>query len=234
MVLSQLDLRTLTDFRRVSQRATEVIESIPQYKEVSKHARNVLRGILSIETGRWITFETLYDKLCAAECEQCGDFGGCLYILTCKLVCFLCFSEDGKYLPLLHSHAIRKFGISRQNLDQLPGMRSIPGTYSPNEKKGRGRLALVDSESALCAGIALHGSSSAMEQYVSDMAQKLREYSERVLRAAVEGAGSVTLRLRQPQTEGLFDGRFGKSDAFHGNQLCSMDKQSLPGAGVGL
>jgi hypothetical protein len=42
-------------------------------------------------------------------------------------------------------------------------MRSIPGTYSPNEKKSHERLALVDSESACRAGITLHGSFSAME-----------------------------------------------------------------------
>jgi hypothetical protein len=202
MVLSQLDLRTLTDFRRVNQLAMEIVDSLLQYKAITTYAPNALRGILSIETGRWISCDTLYEKLCTAECEQCGDFGGYLYILTCRRVCFLCLSNDSKYLPLSHSEAIRKFGLDRSILNTLPQMRSIPGTYSPNEQKCNKRPALVDSESAYHAGITLHGSLSAMQQYVSDIAaQKLREYDERVLRSKAEGCRSTP---RRPRTEDIF------------------------------
>jgi len=214
-LLSQLDLYTLTGFRRVNRRAIEVVESIPQYKAVTTHARNVLRGILSIETGQWISCETVYEKLCTAECEQCGDFGGYLYILTCERVCFLCFSEGKRYLPLRRSHAIRKFGVNRQILNTLPCMRSIPGTYSPNEKKCHERLALVDSESAYRAGITLHGSFSAMEQYVSNIsAQKLQEFNRRTSQATAEGSRPTARRLRPPRTEDLFDGRSGNPMRF--------------------
>lgn len=48
-------------------------------------------------------------------------------------------------------------------------MRAMPGTYSPNEKKIARQCVLVDYESGLNAGIALHGSLSAMDKYVSDM-----------------------------------------------------------------
>lgn len=179
MVLSRLDIRTLTNFRRVNQLAMEVLDSILQYKAVATYAHNALRGILSLETGQWISCETLYEKLCTAECEKCGDFGGYLYILTCRRVCFLCLSTDSRYLPLPYSEAIRKFGINRSILNTLPHMRSIPGTYSPKAKKCNRRLTLVDSESAYHAGITLHGSLSAMQQYVSDVAaQKLEEYNE--------------------------------------------------------
>jgi hypothetical protein len=147
-----------------------LVESFPQYKAIRKHAYNALRGTMYIETGWWITCGMVYEKLCTAECEECGDFGGYLYILTCKRVCFLCLSVDKQYLPLRYSHAIRKFGLNRPILRTLPRMRSIPGTYSPNQKKVRTHLALVDSDCARRAGITLHGSVSAMEQYVSSMA----------------------------------------------------------------
>ena len=200
MVLSRLDIRTLTNFRRVNQLAMEVLDSILQYKAVATYAHNALRGILSLETGQWISCETLYEKLCTAECEKCGDFGGYLYILTCRRVCFLCLSTDSRYLPLPYSEAIRKFGINCSILNTLPHMRSIPGTYSPKAKKCNRRLTLVDSESAYHAGITLHGSLSAMQQYVSDVAaQKLEEYNERVLRSR---AGST----RRPRTEDIYDG----------------------------
>lgn len=168
-ILPPLDLRTLTDFRHVNRRAMWLVESIPQYKAIRKHAYNALRGIIYIKAGRWITCEMLYEKLCTAECEECGDFGGYLYVLTCKRVCFLCLSEDKRYLPLRYRRATRKFGINRAILCTLPSMKSIPGTYSPTQRKFRIRVTLVDSESARRAGIALHGSVSAMKQYVSSM-----------------------------------------------------------------
>ena len=136
-ILQQLDLCTLKDFRHVNRRAMWLVESFPQYKAIRKHAYNALRGIIYIEANRWITCEMLYEKLCTAECEECGDFGGYLYILTCKRVCFLCLSEDKRYLPLRYRHAIRKFGLNRPILGTLPSMKSIPGTYSPNQKKVR-------------------------------------------------------------------------------------------------
>ncbi len=169
-ILRQLDLSTLTDFRNLNRRAMRLVESFHQYKVIRKHAYNVLRGIMYIKASRWITCEMLYEKLCTAECEECGDFGGYLYILTCKRVCFLCLSEDKRYLPLRYRHAILKFGLDRPILGTLPSMKSIPGTYSPNQKKVRAHLALVDFDCARRAGITLHGSVSAMEQYVSSVA----------------------------------------------------------------
>ncbi|KAI0285530.1 hypothetical protein BC826DRAFT_960139 [Russula brevipes] len=169
-ILQKLDLRTLTDFRHVNRRAMWLVESFPQYKAIRKHAYNALRGIIYIEVSRWITCEMLYEKLCTAECEECGDFGGYLYILTCKRVCFLCLSEDKQFLPLRYRHAIRKFGLKLPILRTLPSMKCIRGTYSSNLYKVRSHLAVVDSNCARRASITLHGSISAMEQYVSSMA----------------------------------------------------------------
>src|SRR5690606_30564988 len=112
-ILCQLDLCTLTDFRRVNRRATALVEFLPQYRAIT-HARNAPRGILSIKTGSWITCGALYDKLCTSGCERCGDFGGYLYLLTCKRVCFLCLSQDRLYLPLTPEHASRKFGLDHR------------------------------------------------------------------------------------------------------------------------
>jgi hypothetical protein len=90
-MLLKLDIRTLADFRVVNRRAREVMNSIPEYDAVIKHIPNVFRGILTIDGGRWITCESLYDEFCTAECKQCGDFGYYIHILTCKRVCSLCF-----------------------------------------------------------------------------------------------------------------------------------------------
>lgn len=211
-ILVQTDLRSLTDFRRVNQRAVEVVDSIPEYKAIVANAPDSLRGILTIETGRWITCHDLYEKLCTAECEQCGDFGGFLYIATCRRVCFICLSEKPNYLPLLRSEAVRKFGLDRSLLASSPYLKSIPGCYSPGWKSVRTRLTLVDPDSARRAGIALHGSVSAMEQYVSAMAsKKLEEYRKRVASKAASAPDSTS---RRPRSEDSFDGQMSNPRRF--------------------
>ena len=210
LVLCQLDIRSLMESQRVNRRAMDVIKTMPRYKTIVTHARNSLRGILSIETGRWITCDALYDKLCTAKCEKCGDFGGYLYILTCKRVCFLCLSYDPELLPLSPNEAIRKFGINHSVIESLPHMRSIPGVYTSWEKKRYQRCTLIDPKSAYDAGIALHGSLSTMERHVMDgTAQKLQKYNDRVHKAVLEGSGSSKRSVRRPRTEDLFDGRTG-------------------------
>jgi hypothetical protein len=208
-ILQQLDLRTLTDFRLVNRRATELVLSLPQYSAITTHALNALRGILSIETGRWVTCSALYEKLTTPCCEQCGDFGGYLYLLTCRRVCFLCLSEAKAYLPLPPKHAKWKFGLDDQAIKTLPRMRVIPGIYSPNERKIAPSVSvLVDYESALHAGCALHGSSAAMHQYVSDRNNRdRRAYFTKM--AAARDSGSPTGHIRRPPLGDPFDGRSG-------------------------
>jgi len=212
-ILYQLDLHTLTDFRLVNRRAIRLVNSLPKYKAINKHAPNALRGILSIETGRWITCSTLYKKLCTSGCERCGDFGGYLYLLTCKRVCFLCLSEQTPYLPLSPRRASSKFGLDSRIINALPRMRAIPGTYSPNERRVHAPSVLVDYESALHAGISLHGSLSAMQKYVADMeAQKVQAYNAKA--AMLQRSGFMQGRMRQPRTSDPFDGQSGNPFRF--------------------
>ncbi len=204
-VMSQLDLRTLVDLRCVNRRATELVDSHTQFKVIIRHAHNALRGILAIETGRLITCGTFYEKLCTYGCEQCGDFGGYLYLFSCKRVCFLCFSRERLYLPLTQRHATRKFGLEPKIVEKLPCMKVVGGIYSPNEKKVHPGV-LVDYQWALHAGIARHGSLAAMHDYVSAVeSRKLQAYRKRATMAA-EQPGSV---VRRPVIKEPFDGHSG-------------------------
>lgn len=97
VLLNDIDLGNLTDFRRVNQSAMELVDSIPQYKAIILHASAALRTILSTGSGSWISCWDLYDKLCTAEGEKCGDFGGFLYTITCRRVCFICFTKTESF-----------------------------------------------------------------------------------------------------------------------------------------
>lgn len=196
--LVQIDLRSLTDLRRVNRRAMEVVDSIMQYQVIVAHAPDSLRGILAIGTGQWITCQKLYDQLCIADCDHCGAFGGYLYLVTCKRVCFFCFSQVPDYLPLPLSDALQRCGLGRRIPKSVPRLRSIPGCYTREETDLRTRLTLVDSESARRAGIALHGSVSAMEQHASEMAYKRRRAYAAKRELKAEGALIPTPRRPRP------------------------------------
>lgn len=131
MVLMQLDIRSLTDFRRVNRRAMQTIDNIPQYGKIVTHAPISLQGTLSIGSGRYFSCQDLYKALCTANCETCGKTGGYLYLITCRRVCFQCFTQRDEYQPLLWTDVSRKFGISRQVVNTLPSMRSLPGSILP-------------------------------------------------------------------------------------------------------
>ena len=77
--------------------------------------------------------------------------------------------------------------------------------YSSREKKVTHTI-LVDYESALCAGVALHGSLTAMNEYVSDKeARKFQAYHARRM-AATQQSASITRCIRRPAMGDPFDG----------------------------
>jgi hypothetical protein len=103
-------------------------------------------------------------------------------------------------LPLSVLEAERKFGIHRRLLAPMLAVNSIPGCYSPNEYIRKARLTLIDSESARQIGIAYHGSTESMEQYVAEAGQKKLEAYQR--RVAGDSGTSSRRRLGTSVQEG--------------------------------
>ncbi|KAK4139039.1 uncharacterized protein C8A04DRAFT_16220 [Dichotomopilus funicola] len=54
-VFHQLDLRSLTYLRLVNRHTIELVNGLPQFSDVIRHAFNALRGILVIGTGSCIS-----------------------------------------------------------------------------------------------------------------------------------------------------------------------------------
>ena len=201
MVLLRLDILSITDFRRVNRQARLVVDQIPQYKQIIVHAPASIRGCLNIGTGCLFSCQYLYKKLRTPECDSCGDFGGYLYLVTCRRVCFLCFTENADFLPLLRNDAIRKYGLRSQHIAKLPYFKSLPGCYSSRGIKCTRRLTLIDHSAAREAGIVLHGDIDTMTRYASEITTKrLETYQSRNSRYTSRS------KPRRPRSEDAFDG----------------------------
>ena len=139
-ILVPLDLKTLTDFRRVNQRAMEAVDAIPPYKAIVQHTPTFLRAILTLKTGSWIT---------------------CQLLVTCKRLCFKCYQDrHHRFTPITCSEAWLNFGILADNRLDWDNYITIPhlqvpkrfgATYRDMEIVQSSRY--LDRESARMVGI---------------------------------------------------------------------------------
>lgn len=208
-----LDLQTLTDFRRVNHQARRSVDAVPEYSICVRYAPNAIRGMLCLGSARFNTCLDLYEKICTPNCDKCGDFGGYIYLVTCRRACFLCFTENTSYLPLLRSDVIRKFGLGSKQLDDIPHIRSRPGRYSPNGRIFHEFVTLVDHDSALITALATHGTEELMEGFVATRIQAQEEIFQKRHASYVSG-GCRGKKPRAPRTRDGHDARSGNPYRF--------------------
>ncbi|KAK0624796.1 hypothetical protein B0T17DRAFT_252945 [Bombardia bombarda] len=137
-VLQYTDIPSLTRFRRVSRRAMDLVDSVPQYRALIKHCPDIIRAIISLQADAY-DLNTLYATLHTSRCDGCKRFGDHLYLVTCCRVCFFCYTQRLEYYPLTINRAssyYRKPGerdvkTSHQLLlaENFPSVLSLPGRY---------------------------------------------------------------------------------------------------------
>ncbi|KAK8199786.1 hypothetical protein HDK77DRAFT_210726 [Phyllosticta capitalensis] len=154
-ILAKSDIRTLTDFRRVNRRAMQVVDNIPEYKAIIKHAASVLRTILCVEAAPFITCEDLHRELCQKECRSCGQVGGYIQLLTFEKICAVCisgprfgggFHHCTKYLP--SPVTTTQVATWTQTMGKLPYIRSV----SARGTKANGKILVNYADASLAFG----------------------------------------------------------------------------------
>ena len=116
-----------------------------------------------------ITVQALFKKLCTSQCNECGDYGGYIYLLTFQRICCRCFTGKDRYSPLKEIDALKKFGLTLDVLNTLTRFQGYPGYYGDiriNVKQDY--ISLIDHDSAYTAGIAYHRSLEAIQEYVAN------------------------------------------------------------------
>ena len=151
-ILLHCDLVSLATFRRVNRRATKLVDSISQYGSILKNCPDIIRAVLSIQATSY-DCQTLYQTLCTTQCSSCDRFGDYLYLITCKRVCYACFTTRTEYLPLetrLASCHFAAHNPPQQNSGKtfrdhllesnIPNILSLPGRYASTWPKDRSKV----------------------------------------------------------------------------------------------
>ena len=197
-ILIDVDLLSLYTVRRVNRRAMHVVDHLPQRRSIITHCAVALRGIFAIGISSLITCRDLYRALRTPNCRDCNDFGGYIYLFTCRRVCFVCFTNNIQYLPLNEREAQQVFGLPRGTVRSLPfRMKSMPGQYANTHSSFSKPLTLFDYEMALGAGIAFHGSDVNMrrrnlEIARAEAASRRKRTAESESESASESASAST------------------------------------------
>lgn len=97
MIVSDLDLESLTNFRSASRGTKVVTESISKLTSLYALAPRVIQAVVSFGAGSWMTCDELRDALTAKNCDTCNKPASLIYTLTCKRVCPYCFTSRPKY-----------------------------------------------------------------------------------------------------------------------------------------
>ncbi|KAI0902865.1 hypothetical protein F4823DRAFT_637600 [Ustulina deusta] len=118
LVLHKLDLRSFFSFRQVNRQSRIISTGLWEYKLVSQHGLEGLRGLLRAQLAPYFTISDLYRSLTTDKCSTCGAFGGHLFLFTAERCCFDCLLSSPHYLN-------RLLGIK---------LRTVPGIYNMLER----------------------------------------------------------------------------------------------------
>jgi hypothetical protein len=126
-IISPLDISALDQFKAVNRRSFEAVNAHSQFKVINRQAHDILRGLRAIKTGpHMINVQGLFEKLCTSQCNEYGDYGGYIYLVTFRRVCCRCFMEKDRYSPLREIDALKKFGLTLEILPTLPRFQGYP------------------------------------------------------------------------------------------------------------
>lgn len=151
IVLRNLDLLSYFRLRHVNRRARALATAVPEYRAVVRHGLEGLRGVLRAGLAQTFTIGDLYGPLVCEKCTLCSEFGGFLFLLTATRCCFACVKSSPDLRVIPPSSLSRFTKISPKRLHQAlgPGLRTVPGVYSMEERRAKRPNSLVALEPAI-------------------------------------------------------------------------------------
>ena len=128
-IFAVLDFQTLSHISRTCSRGVEVVESMPQYRDLRRHTPRAMAALGLTRLIRHHSAAALHAALLSAHCASCGEYGPFLFLPTCERCCFECLGKN-QSLWVIPTYVAKKcFGLTTSLVKRLPIMRSVPGKY---------------------------------------------------------------------------------------------------------
>jgi hypothetical protein len=90
LILLDLDLTSMGMLRRVDTTSWHLVESLPAYRLLRKHAPNTLRLMDATGCSSHFPIHWIFTEFCHPWCRTCGEFGPYLYLPTVSRSCYKC------------------------------------------------------------------------------------------------------------------------------------------------
>lgn len=162
LIFDHLDLQSLTDIRRVSWHARALIDRLPSYSFIARHAPEAIRAMLATQMAAHFTAPDILDAICQEVCSACGHFGPLLRLFCCRRFCRACMLSSYELLPMSVAAAKMEFGLNDRSLKLLPILFTVPGIYTDDDRRYQRRLELISRKAAVEVGIQQYGSLEAV------------------------------------------------------------------------
>ncbi|KAF4438258.1 hypothetical protein FACUT_5123 [Fusarium acutatum] len=203
ITIDLLDFQSLSRLSRACLKAKTVIENFAPYQQVIKHAPKVPTALTKTNLAGHYPPSVVYRTLQTDRCVSCADFGAFLYLPTCERVCFECLHQNRGLWMITLPMAKKYFSLTYQQVQTLPIMRIIPGTYClrTRDKTHKNPFRLVSVKAAKSLAIEVHGSAEKVAAFLPNPAtvgRKLYRLFKRYHEAPVDAPGCDMSKL--PQT----------------------------------
>ncbi|KAK2805004.1 hypothetical protein FQN51_001098 [Onygenales sp. PD_10] len=163
LTFNVMDFQSLSRICCVSLRGKAVVESLPGYYRLVQHAPRMLGALARTRLIRFHSTSTLYQALLSERCRSCGEFGPFIFLPTCERCCYECLHRNQSFWVIPTSMAEKCFKLTKHQLEGVPFMCGIPGTYSVGHHVSRKRkVRLVSVRAAKEVAIKIHGSIAAI------------------------------------------------------------------------
>lgn len=137
--------------KQFSHGTASLVDTLPRYSVIRQHCPDIFCAAVGICAVSF-SCNTLYETLTTTSCSTCSRSGTYLYLITCKRVCFFCFTSHADYMPVSSTKAAKATNLTVKMVKkQLPYIYSIPGRYDFGGRRCASRSLLFDPQAMLKA-----------------------------------------------------------------------------------
>ncbi|KAI0099714.1 hypothetical protein GGR51DRAFT_389442 [Nemania sp. FL0031] len=159
-VLGFLEFQPLMELMCVSRQWKIVVETLPAYAALTKHAQVELVLMVMTDTLKYHSISTLHNAMLSQKCASCFEFGGFLFLPTCERICITCLWHNQAYWMIAIRPARFWFSLTEEEVLALPVMKAVPDTYTiqGSERTRLSQEPLVSVKQTKELAIKVHGS----------------------------------------------------------------------------